>query len=119
MLIKSLVTGAALSLAVTIGSASATEDFSTTGAVPAAPLTASEMAAVVGEYLPGIDLKGLVSNKQLQKVCDKWDTGLAKLDNHLPKTQQKYENNVTHLAKKILASVKLKHLLGDLDLSGL
>ena len=45
MLIKSLVTGAALTLAISVGSASAAEDFSTTSAVSAAPLTASEMAA--------------------------------------------------------------------------
>ena len=51
MLIKSLVTGAALALAVSVGSAFAAEDFSATSAVPAAPLTASEMAAITGAYV--------------------------------------------------------------------
>ena len=51
MLIKSLVTCAAFALAISVGSASAAEDFSTTSAVPAEPLTASEMAAVVGAYI--------------------------------------------------------------------
>ena len=45
MLIKSLVTGAAFALAISVGSASAAEDFATTSNVPAEPLTASEMAA--------------------------------------------------------------------------
>ena len=51
MLFKSIVTGAALALAVSVGSASAAEDFSTTSAVPAEPLTASEMAAITGAYV--------------------------------------------------------------------
>ena len=60
MLIKSFVTGAALALAISAGSASAAEDFSTMSAVPAEPLTASQMADVVGAYAIGIDPAGAV-----------------------------------------------------------
>ena len=51
MLIKSLVTCAAFALVISVGSASAAEDFSTTSNVPAEPLTASQMAAVTGAYI--------------------------------------------------------------------
>ncbi len=74
MLIKSLVTGAAFALAISVGSASAAEDFATTSNVPAEPLTASEMAAVVGAYLPKTDFTGralsaIDLNGALQTVC--------------------------------------------------
>ena len=48
MLIKSLVTGAAL--AVSVGSASAAEQFSVLDGIRADPMNASQMAAVVGSH---------------------------------------------------------------------
>ena len=61
MLIKSIVAGAAIALAATIGSASAGEML-TLSAIPAEPLTAAEMEqvrgtwtvpSVAGGFLPG------------------------------------------------------------------
>ncbi len=51
MEIKSIVAGAAIALAATIGSASAGDEFSTLGGVSAESLSAVEMAAVVGDHL--------------------------------------------------------------------
>ena len=50
MLIKSLVTGAALALAVSVGSASAAEQFSVLDGIRADTMNASQMAAVVGSH---------------------------------------------------------------------
>ncbi len=51
MQIKSIVAGAAIALAATIGSASAGDEFSTLGGVSAESLSSVEMAAVVGAHL--------------------------------------------------------------------
>ena len=48
MHIKSIVVGAAIALAATVGSASAADQFATLGGVTAEPMNAGEMAAVVG-----------------------------------------------------------------------
>ncbi len=68
MLIKSLVTGAALALAVSVGSASAAEDFSTTSAVPAEPLTASEMAAEDFATIRGVAAAPLTASEMAAVV---------------------------------------------------
>ncbi len=48
MQFKSIVAGAAVALAATVGSASAADQFATLGGVTAEPMNAGEMAAVVG-----------------------------------------------------------------------
>ena len=51
MYIKTILAGAALALAATIGSASAAEQFSTLAGITAEALTPQEMGAVIGEGL--------------------------------------------------------------------
>ncbi len=48
MHIKSIVAGAAIALAATVGSAYAADQFTTLAGVPAEPMNAGELAAVVG-----------------------------------------------------------------------
>ena len=49
MHIKSILAGATIALAATIGSASAADQFATLGGIPAASMSAGEMAVVRGE----------------------------------------------------------------------
>ena len=48
MHIKSILAGAAIALVAGVGSASAAEDFYTTAAVPAEPMTPADLGAVAG-----------------------------------------------------------------------
>ncbi|MCH8921470.1 MAG: hypothetical protein IIA23_12325, partial [Chloroflexi bacterium] len=50
MHIKSIVAGAAIALAATVGTASAADQFATLDGMAAQPLTAEEMAGVVGAF---------------------------------------------------------------------
>ena len=59
MRIKLFVSAAAIALAATIGSASAADQFSTLDGVPAASMSAGEMAAVRGTATPDAVLAAL------------------------------------------------------------
>ena len=58
MLIKSLVSAAAIALVATIGSASATEQFTTLEGVTAVPMSTSELDAVTGMAAHFLDGNG-------------------------------------------------------------
>ena len=59
MNIKSILAGAAIALAASVGSASAADQFSTLDGVPAASMSARDMAAVRGTATPDAVLDAL------------------------------------------------------------